>query len=447
MGNPYQHIADDFANVEYVSVRDRWPLLSESIYDTPLLILPEKAELIESVIRNQAMGTPLPVDAAQYKEDGVNRPYRVTTGGIAIIPVTGTLIRRGSWMSALSGLTSYQRINHQFETALSDGDVKGVLFDFDTPGGSGAGLFDFVDKIYTSRSEKPVWAVANEAAYSAGFALASAAEKIFVPRTSGVGSIGVIALHVDQSESDKKKGFSYTAIYAGDRKNDGNSHEPLSDRARNDIQSKVDAMYGLFVSTVSRNRSVDEKVIRDTQAGCYMASDAVDIGLADEIAAFDEVVEMMEDSVSESSVFVNGLTAQSPQKEIVMAEEQTKEAVEKTAQFTQADLDASYEKGKNEAQAEHVATGAKAERERIDSILSCDEAKGRDAQAKHIALKTDMSADDAKGILAASPQADEKGGFAAFNAAMQQTNVDLGADGSSDNESDEATAKRIASYS
>ncbi|WP_196302053.1 S49 family peptidase, partial [Ralstonia solanacearum] len=44
---------------------------------------------------------------------------------------------------------------------------------------------------------KPVWAVANDMAFSAAYALASAASRLFVSRTGGVGSIGVIAMHVD----------------------------------------------------------------------------------------------------------------------------------------------------------------------------------------------------------------------------------------------------------
>jgi ClpP class serine protease len=54
---------------------------------------------------------------------------------------------------------------------------------------------------------------------------------IFVNRTSGVGSIGVIATHIDQSAYDKKEGIKYTTIFAGDKKNDLSPHEPISDGA------------------------------------------------------------------------------------------------------------------------------------------------------------------------------------------------------------------------
>lgn len=64
--------------------------------------------------------------------------------------------------------------------------------------------------------------------------------------------------------------------------------------------------------------------------------------------------------------------------------------------FTQADLD----RARAEGRADGVKEGVKAERTRIQSIVSSDEAKGREASARHIAFNTDMSVDDAKGVLA-----------------------------------------------
>lgn len=78
---------------------------------------------------------------------------------------------------------------------------------------------------------KPIWAVANDAAFSAAYAIA-AAQRVIVTETGGVGSIGVIALHIDQSVQDANDGYRYTAITAGSHKNDFSPHEPLSDVAR-----------------------------------------------------------------------------------------------------------------------------------------------------------------------------------------------------------------------
>ena len=54
---------------------------------------------------------------------------------------------------------------------------------------------------------KPVWAVANDSAFSAAYAIGAAANRLIVSETGGVGSIGVIALHIDQSVKDANEGY------------------------------------------------------------------------------------------------------------------------------------------------------------------------------------------------------------------------------------------------
>ncbi|TOL42864.1 serine peptidase, partial [Vibrio parahaemolyticus] len=71
----------------------------------------------------------------------------------------------------------------------------GICLDIDSPGGEVAGCFDLVDLIYELRGKKPIYAILSENAYSAAYAIASAADKIYVPRTGGVGSVGVIVIH------------------------------------------------------------------------------------------------------------------------------------------------------------------------------------------------------------------------------------------------------------
>ena len=103
-------------------------------------------------------------------------------------------------------------------------------------------------------SRSPCYAIANDEAFSAAYALASSAQRLFVTRTGGVGSIGVIAVHMDQSGWDEKMGRKYTAVYAGARKNDFSTHQPLSDDARANLQGEVDRLYEMFVASVARNR-------------------------------------------------------------------------------------------------------------------------------------------------------------------------------------------------
>jgi signal peptide peptidase SppA len=168
-------------------------------------------------------------------------------------------------------------------TALEDSQVNSILLDIDSPGGEVSGLFDLVDFIFESRKVKPIYAIANDHAFSAAYAIASAASKIFVNRTSGIGSIGVIATHLDISEYDKKEGVKYTTIFAGDKKNDLSPHEPISNDAVSDLQKEVDRLYEMFVAVVARNRNISSAQIKATQAAMYFGADAISLGLADQL--------------------------------------------------------------------------------------------------------------------------------------------------------------------
>ena len=199
----------------------------------------------------------------------------------AILAVIGPRI--GIEAPAASGLTSYGHIEDQIMDAATDPAVRAILLDIDSPGGEAAGVFDLSDLVYKARSLKPVWAVADEEAFSGAYAIASGAERLIVPRTGGLGSIGVVAVHVDRSARDAMEGFRTTTVYAGAAKNDFNPHETLKDGARRTLQAEVDRVYALFVDTVARNRGLTADAVRATEARLFFGEDAVAAGLADEV--------------------------------------------------------------------------------------------------------------------------------------------------------------------
>jgi signal peptide peptidase SppA len=256
------------------------PHLATRVFDTPLLIAPQKLEVILAVLAPR-LGLEAHVAAAATSERAARKAYEVTSDGIAVIPIEGTLVHKSYGLDALSGLRSYSDLQEEIEDAAIDPAIKGILLDIDSPGGEVAGVFDLADTIYSARTAKPVFAVANSDAFSAAYLLASSAELIYAGRTSGLGSIGVIVTHLDVSESDQKRGYKYTVVHAGARKADFNPHAPLSEEARAVMEAEVERTYDLLVATVARNRGLAEAAIRQTEAGLYFGNDAVKVRLAD----------------------------------------------------------------------------------------------------------------------------------------------------------------------
>jgi capsid assembly protease len=401
--------------------------MATQLYGVPLLLQPEKAEIIEAVFRAHVVGgelpdvsahAPQPMAAAYAAPRFADKPYVVTESGVAVLPITGTLVHRGSGMDALSGLQSYTSLERQIDMAAADPDVRGIFLEIDSPGGQAAGSFALGEKLRTV--DKPKVAHVNEMALSGGYLLAAAADKIVMAPTGRVGSIGVIALHQDRSKANAKAGIHYTAIYAGAKKADGSPHAPLTDSAKQAMQENVNSLYEHFVSYVAQMRGIDQADVRAQEAGIFSGQMALDNGLADEIKGFNEALAAFEQECSTGVGLCNGGAFRKHPKGAAMSNEAQTAAVESlTAEQVAEQVSAAK------------LDSAKAMQARIQSIQMCDEAKGREEMAAHLAFNTDMDADAAKALLAAAPMkaaapVAQGNALAAGMAAV--SNPDVGAD-------------------
>jgi capsid assembly protease len=265
------------------------PHLASRLYGTPLLLARTKLDIILSVLGSR-IDWPIQSELALPPPRASPSGQHMAATGIAVVPVHGSLVRRAIALDAASGLTSYGDIAAMLDAAAADPTVSGILLDIDSPGGEAGGVFELAQRIRAVDAIKPVWALACDSAFSAAYAIACAASRVFVTQTAGVGSIGVIAMHVDQSVRDAQEGYRFTAVSAGDFKNDLSPHEPIDKAALGRLQTEVDRLYGLFVDHVVSMRGMQAKTIRDTQAGLFFGPDAVRCGLADSLASADQVV-------------------------------------------------------------------------------------------------------------------------------------------------------------
>ena len=292
--------------------------LAGTVFDSPLAIIPAKLEAIlravgprlvldQSAIhdlidrgdlriydggRLAFADTPVPTSPAGQPPKP-DKGYVCTDSGIAIIPIHGTLMKSGGWMSAASGCSSYQGVRAAFDCALDDAKVRAILFDVDSPGGTTHGCFELSDYIRSCRGRKPMCACANDLAASAAFALASAADSLWVTSTGAVGSVGVFALHVSQASLDDKTGLAYEYIKYGAKKTEGNPHEPLAKSARADMQAEVDRQGETFTACIAANRGADPNAIRDLEASVLFGAKSVPL-LADEVGTFADTLAYLE---------------------------------------------------------------------------------------------------------------------------------------------------------
>ncbi len=267
------------------------PYLASRLYGTPLLIARPKLEVILGVVARKIAGDTLATPQPATVDTGMTGGLQ-NLEGIAVIPVLGTLVRRSSYIGTASGLTSYHDIEAMAEAAFADPMVKAVLLEIDSSGGEAGGVFDLAQRLraLSQTSGKPLWAIADEAALSAAYAITAAADRIWLTRTAEVGSIGVVAVHIDESVADAKAGLNYTFLHAGAHKVDGHPHAPLPAPVAADIQTDIEQLHDQFIALVAGFRRLTPEVVRATEARVYRGEAAIQAGLADQIGTTREAL-------------------------------------------------------------------------------------------------------------------------------------------------------------
>lgn len=263
--------------------------LAPRFYNQPLLINPSYLPLLAERIKMQPPAD-MTAQLAAVQAALQTGPQLQVSDGIAVIPIFDVLCSRTDAWTLYFGLTSYEDIRAQFQAALADPAVKNIVFDIASPGGEAAGCFDLVDEIYQARGQKPMYAIFNGYGYSAAFAIASAADKRYISRTGSAGSVGVVAMHMDQSGWDAQMGLAFTYIYAGAHKVDYSSHAPLAPEAKAAAQEDINAQYDLFVNTMARNLGLTAAAVRASEAQIYQGKKAVDVGFADSVMSWSQAM-------------------------------------------------------------------------------------------------------------------------------------------------------------
>lgn len=389
------------------------PMVAERFLNTPLLLEPQKAQLIYSVLQGRiapeiavtltgddmdAEGDRPTPEATRFKGTRIRDRggYSIARreGGVAMIDVSGSLVNRGAWIGASSGLISYEGIGAQIDAAREDDEVRAAILDIDSPGGEATGMFGIAQKVRQLAAVKPAIAVVNDVAASAAYGIACGASEIVISPTSFTGSIGVVMVHMDHSEELKKKGVRPTIFQQGANKTHGHPFGPLDSAATAALTQMMTILYDQFLETVEAGRGtrLDAAAARATEASIFVGQQAIDAGVADRIGTFDDVLAELQTSARSGK----------PKERATMADTTpSPDAKGGDKTYTQTEMDAAVSGAK--------AEGAASATTRVGAILDSEEGKANPKLAAHFAFKTEMDAEAAKAALsAAGPAVDPK---------------------------------------
>lgn len=263
--------------------------------DRPWAIRPEKLAAIQSLLALRVSGGQVSADEVREIVAAAGPRRQASRGKVGVLPLQGVVMNRAGVMAESSGAVSLESWMQAFRAFVDDPEIDSILLDIDSPGGSVEGVPEAAAEIRSSRERKPITAIANTTAASAGYWLASQANEVVVTPSGWVGSIGVYSTHEDWSGAYEQLGIKTTLISAGKYKVEGNEFEPLSDEARDYMQGMVDDYYGMFVNDVAKGRGVPVATVKSGygQGRMLLAKDAKAAGMVDRIDTFDGALSRM----------------------------------------------------------------------------------------------------------------------------------------------------------
>ena len=228
------------------------------------------------------------------EEDDDEVPFNYSVQGeVGIIAIKGSLTNRDSWYNRYIGVTSYGDIRNALTYAAGQSGIKAILLDIDSGGGAVNGVADASSLIQLiDKNVKPIYAFTDGTMCSAAYWLGCSARETYSSNVSTVGSIGVIATHMEYSKALKEAGVGVTVIRAGEFKALANSVEPLSDKAKTQLQTQLNSAYQVFLEHVAdcRNTTVNLCDANMAQGREFFGKDALAAGLVDGIESFDSVM-------------------------------------------------------------------------------------------------------------------------------------------------------------
>lgn len=216
---------------------------------------------------------------------------------IAIVRVEGTIQEQAD-TNAFGEAVGYQHATtlDYIDNLIDDSGNVGILLYVDSPGGTVYESEELYLKLkeYKEKTGRPIWDYMAHYAASGGYMVSMAADKIYANPNTTTGSIGVIMSGYDMSGLYEKLGIRYVSITSGANKDSSQ----MTDEQIAIYQEQVDEYYNKFVGIVAEGRSMSEEDVKVLADGrTYTANQAIDNGLIDEIALYDDMVSEMRDEL------------------------------------------------------------------------------------------------------------------------------------------------------
>lgn len=214
-------------------------------------------------------------------------------GDVAWIKVYG-VIAQDSNSGPFSSPSGASSIAKKIREAGEDKNVKAIVLDINSPGGTVASVQNIYSEILNAKKNKKVVALFRDVAASGGFYIAMAADKIVAEPGTITGSVGVIMQASNVEGLFDKIGVKVTPITSGKYKDIGSAYRPMSDAEKALLQDMVDDTYTQFFAAVKAGRpNVAADVLTEyTDGRIFTGQRAYNLGFVDKLGGEDDALKL-----------------------------------------------------------------------------------------------------------------------------------------------------------
>jgi protease-4 len=187
-------------------------------------------------------------------------------------------------ISLVGPIFDVSEVIEQLDDAATNSNVKGVLFEVNSPGGAVAPSVELAYAVKRLQEVKPVVVYSGGMLASGGYYASVWADKIVANPGAMVGSIGVIMHGANLEEIMQKIGIKSQIIQAGAFKQVGTSDREWTKEERGELDKVIQDTYNMFVANVADGRDLNISNAKDfANAHIFTASQAKEVGLVDDL--------------------------------------------------------------------------------------------------------------------------------------------------------------------
>jgi len=204
----------------------------------------------------------------------------VTKPKIAVIPIHGQLSLSDGKAIFGGEVSGIQSIIDLIKKAEKDTEVKAIIFEINSPGGTVVASEELAAAIKSTK--KPTVALLREVAASGAYWVATACDKIVADPATVTGSIGVTGSYLQFSKLMENYGITYERLVSGPYKDTGSPYRELTQAEREMMMKKINAINSLFIDAISTNRGLNRSYVESIATGeIFLGVEAYELKLVD----------------------------------------------------------------------------------------------------------------------------------------------------------------------